>query len=244
MPMPIGLPILQFGSNAIGMDLAMKCSRSSISGIVLVAGTALACARPSPETVQLDPSVRPVVSNDASIARARADSLRLPYTKADIDFMTHMIGHHAQAIAMSRMAPTHGASPAVMRLAERIINAQQDEIAAMQQWLSDRRQPVPEPRATGTRMVMNGVEHDMLMPGMLTEAQMQELDAARGTEFDRRFLTFMIQHHKGAVTMVKELFSTYGAGQDEVVFKFASDVNVDQTTEIARMEQMLASLTR
>jgi len=77
---------------------------------------------------------------------------------------------------------------------------------------------------------------------MLTEDQMKQLDAARGPEFDRLFLTFMIQHHTGAVTMVKELFSTYGAAQDQTVFKFASDVNVDQATEIARMERMLAGL--
>jgi uncharacterized protein (DUF305 family) len=92
-------------------------------------------------------------------------------------------------------------------------------------------------------MMMDGMEHEMLMPGMLTEAQMKELDAARGPEFDRKFLTFMIQHHRGAVSMVKDLFGTYGAGQDETVFKFASDVNVDQTTEIARMEKMLAAIT-
>jgi len=92
-------------------------------------------------------------------------------------------------------------------------------------------------------MTMGGMEHVMLMPGMLTEAQMKELDAARGPEFDRLFLTYMIQHHRGAVSMVKELFDSYGAGQDEVVFKFASDVNVDQTTEIARMEKMLISMT-
>ena len=90
---------------------------------------------------------------------------------------------------------------------------------------------------------MNGVEHVMLMPGMLTDAQMKELDQARGAEFDRLFLLFMIQHHRGAVSMVKELFDSYGAGQDETVFKFASDVNVDQSTEIARMEKMLVSLT-
>jgi uncharacterized protein (DUF305 family) len=80
------------------------------------------------------------------------------------------------------------------------------------------------------------------MPGMLTEAQMKQLDAARGTEFDRLFLTFMIQHHQGAVTMVKDLFGSYGAGLDETVFKFASDVNVDQTTEIERMQLMLMPL--
>jgi uncharacterized protein (DUF305 family) len=89
---------------------------------------------------------------------------------------------------------------------------------------------------------MGGMEHEMLMPGMLTEEQMKQLDQARGPEFDRLFLTFMIQHHNGAVQMVKELFGTNGAAQDELVFKFASDVNVDQTTEIARMERMLVAM--
>ena len=91
-------------------------------------------------------------------------------------------------------------------------------------------------------MVMNGVEHDMLMPGMLTPDQMRQLEAARGADFDQLFLKFMIQHHSGAVAMVKELFETYGAGQDQLVFKFASDVNIDQTTEVARMEKMLVSI--
>ena len=116
------------------------------------------------------------------------------------------------------------------------------KLLVLQRWLRNRRLPVPEARATGMKMMMNGVEHDMLMPGMLTEAQLQQLDQARGTEFDRLFLTFMIQHHKGAVTMVKELFDSYGAGQDDLVFKFASDVNIDQTTEIARMEKLLVAV--
>ncbi len=182
-------------------------------------------------------------SSASAIAQARADSARHPYTEADIHFMSGMIGHHAQAIVMAHWAPTHEAGAAVRRLAERIINAQNDEIGTMQRWLGDRLQPVPEARPTGMRMMMNGVEHDMLMPGMLTPAQMNQLDQARGAEFDRLFLTFMIQHHRGAVSMVKDLFDSYGAGQDETVFKFASDVNVDQSTEIARMEKMLVSLT-
>jgi len=177
-----------------------------------------------------------------AIARASADSARYPYTEADIRFMSGMISHHAQAIKMARWAPTHGASPAVVRLTERVVNAQTDEIALMSNWLSARRQPVPEPSAEGMKMTMGGSEHVMLMPGMLTEAQMKELDAARGEEFDRLFLTFMIQHHKGAVSMVKELFAAQGAGQDETVFKFASDVEVDQTTEINRMLEMLFAL--
>jgi uncharacterized protein (DUF305 family) len=179
----------------------------------------------------------------AAVAQARADSARHPYTEADIHFMSGMIGHHAQAIVMARWAPTHEASLAIRRLADRIINAQQDEINSMQRWLADRQLPVPEARPTGMRMMMNGVEHDMLMPGMLTEDQMKQLDQARGPEFDRLFLTYMIQHHRGAVSMVKELFDSYGAGQDETVFKFASDVNVDQSTEIARMEKMLVYVT-
>jgi uncharacterized protein (DUF305 family) len=156
--------------------------------------------------------------------------------------MSNMIGHHAQAIVMAGWAPTHGAGPSVRILAERIINAQQDEIATMQRWLQDRRQPVPEASATGMKMRMNGAVHVMLMPGMLTQDQMKELDQATGSEFDRLFLTFMIQHHRGAVTMVQDLFGTYGAAQDETVFKFANDVNVDQSTEIARMQTMLAAL--
>jgi uncharacterized protein (DUF305 family) len=174
--------------------------------------------------------------------QARATSGGYAWTAADVHFMSAMIGHHAQAIQMSRMAPTHGASPTVQTLAARIINAQQDEIATMQQWLRDRAQPVPEAVPGPMKMTMNGMEHEMLMPGMLTPEQMAELDRARGTEFDRLFLTYMIRHHQGAVSMVHDLFATYGAGQDEMVFKFASDVNVDQTTEIARMQRMLAEV--
>ena len=180
-------------------------------------------------------------SDAAAIERARVDSVHRPYTAADVSFMSNMIGHHSQALAMSRLAPTHGASQSIQILAARIINGQQDDIVLMQQWLSDRRQPIPEASPSG-KMIMNGVEHAHLMPGMLTDAQMRELDGARGKDFDRLFLIYMIQHHMGAVTMVKELFSTYGAGQNDTVFKFASDVNVDQTTEIARMEKMLAEL--
>jgi uncharacterized protein (DUF305 family) len=191
------------------------------------------------------PSPRPATSDRGeltAIAKARADSVRHPYTEADVHFMSNMIGHHAQAIVMAGWAPTHGAGPSVRILAERIINAQQDEIATMQRWLQDRRRPVPAAGATGRKMRMNGADHAMLMPGMLTEDQMKELDQAKGGEFDRLFLTFMIQHHRGAVTMVQDLFGTNGAAQDETVVKFANDVNVDQSTEIARMQTMLAAL--
>ena len=208
---------------------------------VLLAGLTLATAAHAAGAQSASPGARSQ-SDLAAIAKAREDSARRPYTAADVHFMTGMIGHHAQAILMAGWAPTHGASPAVRVLCERIINAQRDEIATMQQWLRDRQQPVPDANPMGMKMVMDGMEHTMLMPGMLTEEQLKQLDAARGKEFDTLFLTFMIQHHKGAVQMVKELFGSYGAAQDDLVFKFASDVNVDQTTEIARMERMLVSI--
>ena len=207
--------------------------------LALTAGSACAAQSSNPPPPAPAPDAQ---GEAAAIARAQADSARHPWTAADARFMTHMIGHHAQAVVMAKMAPTHDASPAIRILAARIINAQEDEIATMQRWLRHRRQPVPEPSPAGVKMVMDGVEHVMLMPGMLTEAQMAELDRARGKEFDRLFLTYMIQHHRGATSMVSELFGTYGAGQDETIFKFASDVNVDQVTEIERMQRMLAEL--
>jgi uncharacterized protein (DUF305 family) len=154
--------------------------------------------------------------------------------------MTHMIAHHAQAVRIARWAPTHGASSSIRTLAARIINAQEDEIATMRQWLRDRLQPVPDPE---TRDHSMHAAHETGMPGMLTAEQLKQLDEARGAEFDKLFLALMIQHHRGAVTMVKDLFGSYGAAQDETVFKFASDVNVDQSTEIDRMEKMLSALT-
>ena len=215
-----------------------------ITATFLAAIAASACTSAGHGAMQTSTSaVTPQPNEAAYIAQARADSLRLPYTEADVNFMSGMIHHHAQALVMAHWAPTHGASAPVQRLASRIINAQQDEIVTMQRWLRDRQKPVQEATPGGMTMMMNGMEHTMLMPGMLTEAQMKELDAARGPDFDRLFLTFMIQHHKGAVSMVKDLFGTYGAGQDETVFKFASDVNVDQTTEIARMEKLITQLT-
>jgi uncharacterized protein (DUF305 family) len=225
--------------------MSKSYTRGITTTFVVIAASACATATHSTSSaapVISQPTINPQ-SEAAAIQQARTDSLRRPYTDADIRFMSGMIHHHAQAIVMSRWAASHGASSSVQRLADRIINAQQDEILTMQNWLRDRQQPVPDATATGMPMTMGGMQHEMLMPGMLTEAQMKQLDAARGPEFDRLFLTYMIQHHRGAVSMVKELFDSYGAGQDEVVFKFASDVNVDQTTEIARMDKMLIALT-
>lgn len=174
-------------------------------------------------------------------AQARAEGGRPPYTAADVRFMSGMIGHHAQAVLMAGWAPSHGASLAVRVLCERIVVAQNDEIAFVQRWLREHNEFVPPADPRGH--VMPGMEHPMLMPGMLTPDQMAQLDAARGPEFDRRFLRFMIQHHRGAITMVSELLSAPGAAQDGPVFRFAADVNADQTTEIDRMSRMLDALS-
>lgn len=173
-------------------------------------------------------------------AQAKADGGRAPYTAADVHFISGMIPHHAQAVLMAGWAPSHGASPAVRALCERIVVAQRDEIAFMQRWLRERGEMVPD--GDGSHFMMPGMDHGKLMPGMLTTEQLTQLDRARGAEFDWLFLVFMIQHHEGAITMVEQLFNANG-GQDEDVFKFAADVNADQTTEIDRMGIMLGALS-
>jgi uncharacterized protein (DUF305 family) len=170
-------------------------------------------------------------------AQAKADGGVMPYTKADVQFMQGMIGHHAQAVVMAAWAQTHGARGDVKILAGRIDVAQRDEIAFMQRWLKERHQTVPDADLAGEHAMMD--MPGMLMPGMLTSEQMAQLDKAKGPEFDRLFLTFMMQHHQGALTMVDKLFSSPGGGQELYVFRFASDVGADQTTEIDRMRTML-----
>ena len=162
-----------------------------------------------------------------------------PYVEADVQFMAGMIPHHAQAVLIAGWAPSHGARPDLKILCERIVVGQRDEIKLMQTWLSDHGLEVPPADATHMKMNMGGMVHEMLMTGMLTDEQLAALDKARGAEFDKLFLTAMIAHHEGAITMVKELFNSKGAGQDEVVFRFATDVEADQTTEIAVMKEML-----
>jgi len=162
-----------------------------------------------------------------------------PYSDADVDFMAGMIPHHAQAVIMAGWAPTHGARPDVAILCERIVVGQRDEIAMMQGWLRDRGLEVPDATSTKHKMKMDGMVHEMLMPGMLTDEEMAALDKARGPEFDRLFLEGMIRHHQGAIDMVEVLFKSYGAAQDETVFKFANDVYADQGVEITKMHEML-----
>ena len=165
------------------------------------------------------------------------------YTAADVNFMQGMIGHHAQALVMAAMAPTHGANAQVSLFCKKVIISQRDEIVFMQTWLKDRGKTVPDPDAH-MDMNMDMGDHSMLMPGMLTPEQMKQLDQARDTTFDRLFLTFMIQHHQGALTMVAKLFDSPGAGQTAEIFGYATAVDTDQRAEIERMQGMLSTLQR
>lgn len=162
---------------------------------------------------------------------------------ADVHFMSGMIPHHAQAVLIAGWAASHEARPDIVRLCERIVVGQRDEIQLMQYWLRSKGAPVPEATATHMKMEMNGMTHDMLMPGMLTSEELAALDAARGSRFDRLFLEAMIKHHQGAISMVTDLLGSEGAAQDDVIYKFASDVYADQTTEISFMQRMLATIS-
>jgi uncharacterized protein (DUF305 family) len=165
-------------------------------------------------------------------AEAAADVSKVDYIDTDIKFMQGMIGHHAQAIEMVTFIPTHTHRREMVLLGQRIDISQTDEIKMMQEWLRARGQQVPALNA----MHAHGAT---IMPGMLTEEEMARLARANGDEFDRLFLEGMIKHHEGAITMVKELFATPGAGQDVSVFSFANDVDIDQRMEIQRMGALL-----
>jgi len=154
------------------------------------------------------------------------------YTKADVEFMQGMIAHHAQAIVMSRMAEAHGANPQVLKLSNKIDQSQVPEIRIMQAWLKRNNQFAPDTSSW----------HNVMMAGMLTAAQLKELDSAKGVDFDRAYLRLMIQHHAGALKMVDDLFNTSLAGQEVDVNVFANDVVTAQTTEIGIMQRLLTQL--
>lgn len=174
--------------------------------------------------------------------RPRPELVRQPYNAADVKFMQGMIPHHAQALVMCNMAQPNGASAQVQLLCERMSISQRDEIAMMRTWLRDRAQTVPAPDATHMTMDHDGMKHDMLMPGMLTEQELAALKKARSKDWDRLFLVGMIKHHEGAIAMVDELFAAHGAAMDDDIYLFASDVFADQTAEIERMQLMLEAL--
>ena len=181
--------------------------------------------------------VRPTNAQAQQHSMAGMNHIMVPegaaYTVADVEFMQGMIAHHAQAIYMSRLASSHGANAKLLKLATKIDQSQVAEIRIMQQWLRSNGQTAPDTSSWRT----------MRMAGMLTDDQIKALTDAKGVEFDRAYLEYMIQHHEGALQMVKDLFATPRAGQEVDVNVFANDVVSVQTAEIGAMRQMLSQLS-
>jgi uncharacterized protein (DUF305 family) len=176
-----------------------------------------------------------------------------PLSTADVQFMQGMIMHHAQAVEMTALMESHTQNKELRLLGARISQSQSDEINFMKRWLTARGEPISPAMPEMPAMDMSGHSmagmnmpghpthsgHSMLMPGMLTAEQMGALKKARGRQFDKLFLTGMIQHHGGALIMVKNLFDTAGSGQDAELFNFTTDVDSGQRAEIRIMQSML-----
>jgi uncharacterized protein (DUF305 family) len=222
--------------------------RTIVAGILVAVGiTGVACGTAAghpangvrPNTTQASPRPAAAASAD-TVQPGPRSAARAGYTAADVQFVQHMIGHHAQALTMTSLVQSRTGRDDMRLLAQRIEVSQTDEIAAMRRWLEARHETVPDGD-------MEHMHHDTastqpLMPGMLTPPELDRLASAKGGEFDRLFLQYMIRHHEGALTMVAALFATSGAGQEAQLFDFASDVDADQRAEIARMRAMLAAM--
>jgi uncharacterized protein (DUF305 family) len=183
------------------------------------------------------PATQRPAAREASgvVSPAATDTGPRRHTAADADFMRHMIGHHAQALEMTKLVPSRTSRDDLRMLAERIDVSQRDEIELMRQWLRQRGEALPSPDAHHHA----AMGHAERMPGMLTSAELDRLAKASGAEFDRLFLEYMIRHHDGAVAMVRQLFGTPGAAQETETYRFATDVEADQRAEIARMRALL-----
>jgi uncharacterized protein (DUF305 family) len=200
--------------------------------LALLLGVAVACAGPTDSGAR---TVQPGAPGEPSREVAPAAAAAPGHTSADVTFMQGMIPHHAQALEMTALLETRTERDEMKLLAKRIDVSQTDEIRMMRRWLADHGAEVPSEHA----------HHEPgapLMPGMLTADEMAQLASAKGAAFDRLFLTLMIKHHQGALTMVKELLASPGAGQDSDIFAFTSDVEADQSMEIERMAAMLAAM--
>jgi uncharacterized protein (DUF305 family) len=205
--------------------------RRPASSILLALALASGCRSAAPIVLPSAPGQPSTVTSSAERA---ADLSRVRHTDADVRFMQAMMGHHAQALDMTALLRTRTARSDMRLLADRIDASQADEMEFMRSWL-DTRGGGPPP---GEHAHHGGA----MMPGMLTADEMARLAAASGPAFDRLFLESMIKHHEGALTMVRELFATAGAGQESEIFAFASDVDADQRIEIRRMSAMLLEM--
>jgi uncharacterized protein (DUF305 family) len=221
-----------------------RVAAAALSAMLTIAssaacGTAAGQSRPA---AQPPTSTGTSGTSDPAPAGGRTDAAQPRYTQADVRFMQGMIAHHGQAVVMTALVPTHTQNRGLRLLAQRIGISQHDEMAAMRRWLEDRGEPVAPAGLDGD---MAGMAHANMpgmdyatMPGMLSPAELAQLGAATGPEFDRLFLRYMIRHHEGALAMVAQLLATPGAGQEPQLFGFASDVDADQRAEIARMQAL------
>lgn len=202
-----------------------------LAGVTLTACQSLSSQAGAPVVVTMG---RPGEASTSAPMSSAAKGVTLPYAPGDVAFISGMITHHGQAIEMVNLLKSRTDSESMRMMALRIEVSQNDEIAWMRRWLDERKQPQPTEHA-----------HHMpggMMPGMLTDAEMTKLAAAKGPEFDRLFLEGMIKHHMGALIMVEELFNAPGSAQQADMFDFASHVDADQRMEISRMTQMLKDM--
>ena len=183
----------------------------------------------------------PTTRGGSGAGQAPAPAVRT-VNDADVEFMSGMIPHHAQAVLIAGWAESHGARRDVLVFCQRIVVGQRDEIGLMQRWLAERGLDVPAADATTHKMKMGDMVHEMIMPGMLNAEQLAELDKSRGSDFDRLLLKAMIGHHLGAIEMVNKLQASAGSGNDDIVYRFSSDVYADQSTEVERMTKILATI--
>jgi len=214
-----------------------------LCGLLLAASAAMDFFCTAAQAQQTDPSspvvVQPGAPGKPSKRLPASTTAKLPpRSQAEAEFMQGMIMHHAQAVEMTALISSHTENKDLRSLGARISSSQSDEIKFMKRWLAARGEPIS--MAMPGMKAMDTSGHPMaLMPGMLTPEQMEALRKAKGDEFDHLFLTGMIQHHNGALTMVKDLFNTAGAGQDAELFNFATDVDSGQRAEIRIMQGML-----
>ena len=222
----------------------MRSSSQWIVAAALAVVVGTGCRSAAPATGDGAPQPVPAATPAATPAPAgsRVDTGR-PRRAADVEFVRAMLGHHAQALVMTALVPTHSRRDDLKALAQRIDVSQRDEIALMQRWLTARGERVPSVDPAHAHHV-DPRQMPMAMPGMLTSAELARLADADGAAFDRLFLQSMIRHHEGALTMVAEYLAQPGAGQDVELFRFASDVDADQRAEIRRMRALLDAMPR
>ncbi|MEO1729229.1 MAG: DUF305 domain-containing protein [Pseudomonadota bacterium] len=214
--------------------------------------SALLLGTSSVALAQAAPIVQPGAPGQESKTLTAEEASKLAsssYTQADVAFMQGMIGHHQQAVEMARLIKDRTNREELVAIGGRIESSQADEIEFMNDWLSE--------RGEKTVMVgmMEGMDHSKMdhskhammdhssMAGMATPEQMAELATLEGVDFDRLFLTLMIAHHEGAITMVDDLLGQPGSAADPVLFQFVSDIENDQRAEIDQMTNLLADLS-